>query len=48
MTYVLKIYNDIKESYENYHNVKYTDAAIKAAVTLSHKYINDKFYKIKL
>ena len=39
----IEILNGVKEAYENYHNVKYTDAAIKAAVTLSHKYINDKF-----
>ena len=39
----IEILNGIKESYEKYHNVKYTDDALKAAVTLSHKYINDKF-----
>lgn len=39
----IEILNGVKEAYENYHNVKYTDAALKAAVTLSHKYINDKF-----
>ncbi len=39
----IEILNGVKEAYENYHNVKYTEAAIKAAVTLSHKYINDKF-----
>ena len=39
----IEILNGVKEAYENYHNVKYTDDALKAAVTLSHKYINDKF-----
>ena len=39
----IEILNGVKEAYENYHNVKYTEAAIKAAITLSHKYINDKF-----
>ena len=39
----IEILNGVKETYENYHKVKYTDDALKAAVTLSHKYINDKF-----
>ncbi|MCX7770453.1 MAG: ATP-dependent Clp protease ATP-binding subunit ClpA [Proteobacteria bacterium] len=29
--------------YEKFHNVKYTDSAIKSAVELSAKYINDRF-----
>lgn len=37
------IINGLKENYENYHKVKYTDEAIKSAVNLSSKYINDKF-----
>ena len=39
----IDILKGIKEAYEKYHNVKYTDNALKTAVTLSHKYINDKF-----
>ena len=42
----IKILNGLKSNYENYHNVKYTEAAIKAAVTLSHKYINDKLDEV--
>lgn len=38
-----KILKGLKESYENFHNVSYTEEAIKAAVELSHKYINDRF-----
>ncbi|MDX9801401.1 MAG: ATP-dependent Clp protease ATP-binding subunit ClpA [Spirochaetia bacterium] len=32
----------LKERYESYHNVKYTDEAIKAAVSLSEQYITDR------
>lgn len=33
----------LKENYEKFHNVKYTDEALKAAVELSAKYINDRY-----
>ncbi len=33
----------LQERYEKYHNVKYTDDALRAAVELSSKYINDRF-----
>lgn len=33
----------IKESYELYHGVKITDSAVRAAVTLSNRYITDRF-----
>lgn len=33
----------IKENYEEFHNVKYTDEALKSAVELSAKYINDRY-----
>lgn len=33
----------LKEQYEKFHNVKYTDEALKAAVELSAKYINDRY-----
>lgn len=33
----------LKENYENFHEVKYTDKALRAAAELSAKYINDRF-----
>ena len=39
----ISILNGLKESYEKYHNVTYTDEAIRDAVVLSDKYINDKY-----
>ena len=39
----IKIIQGLKSNYENYHNVKYTYEAIKLAVELSSKYINDRF-----
>ncbi|MEE0933478.1 MAG: ATP-dependent Clp protease ATP-binding subunit ClpA [Clostridium sp.] len=39
----IKIIKGLKSNYEDYHNVKYTDEAIKLAVELSSKYINDRF-----
>lgn len=39
----IKILDGLKKNYENYHNVKYTYNAIKLAVELSNKYINDRF-----
>jgi len=38
----VKILYGLKSYYEEHHNVKYTNAAIKAAVDLSDKYIGDK------
>jgi len=38
-----EILNGIKDIYESYHHVKYTDESIKSAVELSSKYINDRF-----
>jgi ATP-dependent Clp protease ATP-binding subunit ClpC len=37
------ILNNIKSKYEEHHNVNYTDAAIKACVTMSERYITDRF-----
>lgn len=37
----------LKKSYEDFHNVKITDEAIKLSVDLSAKYINDKFFPDK-
>ena len=39
----VKILNGLKDKYEAHHKVKITDEAIKAAVTLSQRYINDRF-----
>jgi ATP-dependent Clp protease ATP-binding subunit ClpC len=39
----LIILNNIKGIYEDYHNVKYTDEAIKACVNLSVRYLTDRF-----
>lgn len=39
----IKILKGIKGSYENYHNVKYTKAALECAVKSSKKYIKDRF-----
>ncbi|CAA7624874.1 ATP-dependent Clp protease ATP-binding subunit ClpA [Magnetospirillum sp. SS-4] len=38
----IKILNGIKTYYESHHKVRYTPDAIKAAVELSAKYINDR------
>lgn len=39
----LVILNNIKGIYEDYHNVKYTDEAIRACVNMSVRYITDRF-----
>ena len=39
----IEIINGIKNIYEEYHNVSYTNEAIKASVDLSSKYINERF-----
>lgn len=39
----IDILKGVKDTFENYHNVKYTDEAINLAVNLSSKYINDRF-----
>ena len=38
-----EILNGIKDIYEDYHDVKYTEEAIKSSIELSSKYINDRF-----
>ena len=38
----IQILNNIKEKYENHHNVNYTDEALKACVTLTQRYISDR------
>ncbi|MBR1803036.1 MAG: ATP-dependent Clp protease ATP-binding subunit [Clostridia bacterium] len=39
----IEILKGIRDKYEAHHNVKITDEAIKAAVELSTRYINDRF-----
>ena len=39
----IKILEGLRDRYEAHHNVKITDEAIKAAVELSVRYINDRF-----
>lgn len=38
----INILNKIKTHYESYHNVSYTDNAIKACVNLTQRYISDR------
>ena len=39
----LKIIAGLKDRYEKHHHVRYTDAAVQAAVTLSSRYVQDRF-----
>ncbi len=39
----IQILNNIKQKYEEHHNVRFTDAAIDAAVKLSDRYMTDRF-----
>ncbi|NCV99214.1 MAG: AAA family ATPase [Proteobacteria bacterium] len=39
----IEIINGIKNIYEEYHNVAYSNEAVEASVDLSSKYINDRF-----
>ena len=39
----IEIINGIKNIYEEYHNVSYSNEAVEASVDLSSKYINDRF-----
>jgi ATP-dependent Clp protease ATP-binding subunit ClpC len=39
----LEILNNIKERYEEHHNVNFTPEALKACVTLTNRYITDRF-----
>ena len=38
----IEILQNIKNKYEDHHNVKYTDEAIEACVKLTDRYINDR------
>jgi ATP-dependent Clp protease ATP-binding subunit ClpC len=39
----IEIIGNIKDKYESHHNVNYTEAAIKACVDLTSRYITDRF-----
>ncbi|WP_458414120.1 AAA family ATPase [Schinkia sp. CFF1] len=39
----IEILKGIQTKYESFHDVNYTDEAIEACVTLSHRYIQDRF-----
>lgn len=39
----IEILKGIQSKYESFHDIKYTDEAIEACVTLSHRYIQDRF-----
>jgi ATP-dependent Clp protease ATP-binding subunit ClpA len=39
----IQILSGLKSHYEKHHNVRYTSAALRAAVELSARYINDRF-----
>ena len=39
----ITILKGIQKKYEDYHHVKYTDAAVEAAALLSNRYIQDRF-----
>lgn len=39
----IEILHNIKEKYEEHHNVTYTDAAIEACVKLTNRYLTDRF-----
>lgn len=43
----LTILNNIKDRYEDHHNVKYTNEAIQACVTLAERYIGDRHFPDK-
>jgi ATP-dependent Clp protease ATP-binding subunit ClpC len=39
----VEILNGVRERYESFHQVRYTDESLQAAVTQSHRYIPDRF-----
>jgi ATP-dependent Clp protease ATP-binding subunit ClpE len=39
----IEILKGIQDKYEQYHHVSYSDEAIEACVTLSHRYIQDRY-----
>jgi ATP-dependent Clp protease ATP-binding subunit ClpC len=47
MDETVQILNNIKDKYEDHHNVTYTEDAVRACVTLSGRYITDKHFPDK-
>ena len=43
----LQILQNIKDRYEEHHNVKYTDEALEACVTLTERYVSDRNFPDK-
>ncbi len=43
----LEILKQVKDKYENHHNVRYTDDALKACVELTERYISDRNFPDK-
>jgi len=43
----LQILNNIKEKYQDHHNVVYTDDALKACVSLTERYLSDRNFPDK-
>lgn len=43
----LQILQNIKERYEEHHNVRYTDEALKACVKLTERYVSDRTFPDK-
>ena len=43
----LEILENVKEKYENHHNVKYTDDALRACVELTERYVSDRNFPDK-
>ncbi len=43
----LEILKQVKEKYENHHNVNYTDEALKACVELTERYVSDRNFPDK-
>lgn len=43
----LQILRNIKDKYEDHHNVNYTDAALEACVKLTDRYITDRNFPDK-
>lgn len=43
----LQILNNIKDKYQDHHNVNYTDGALKACVSLTERYLSDRNFPDK-
>lgn len=43
ITESVQILKGLRSAYESYHNIEYTEAALKAAVELSAKHLNDRY-----